>query len=187
MHVPLIFLPSKPTPSQQVEDPAKSLPHPDEAAALLILGLGGYGVTAGPWNSSEPSRSWSMELHNFYGFLTPGGYSCSFSPSFKSNGEHRDWEGGSFLINKPRGKAYLRQGSGRNQFPRFLVKEVVTLPIPLAQGHGPREAESAGHRGWVCCIPNQFSSHGWCDCELWLDALPGSTARGETMGTNQTP
>lgn len=96
MHVPLIFLPSKPTPSQQVEDPAKSLPHPDEAAALLILGLGGYGVTAGPWNSSEPSRSWSMELHNFYGFLTPGGYSCSFSPSFKSNGEHRDWEGGKF-------------------------------------------------------------------------------------------
>lgn len=27
----------------------------------------------------------------------------------------------------------------------------------------------------------------WCDCESWLDALPGSTARGDSAGASQTP
>lgn len=27
----------------------------------------------------------------------------------------------------------------------------------------------------------------WCDCELWLDALPGSRARGENAEANQPP
>lgn len=27
----------------------------------------------------------------------------------------------------------------------------------------------------------------WCDCESWLDALPGSTARGDSAEANQTP
>lgn len=61
LHVPPIFLPSKPTPNQQMEDPAKSLPCPDEAAAPLLLGLGGYGVTAGPWQAQSPAApgQWS--------------------------------------------------------------------------------------------------------------------------------
>lgn len=54
--------------------------------------------------------------------------------------------GESFLINKPSGKAYLGQGSGRNEISRFFVEEeVVAFPVPSAQGRGPREAESRGH------------------------------------------
>lgn len=118
-----------------------------------------------------------MELHNFYGFLTPGGfsYSCSRIPSPPASRamELRDWEGGKFP-----NKQTLREGLSlarqwKEPDSKFLVKEeVVMLPIPLAQGHGPREAGSGGHRGWLCCIPNQFSSHtgvtvssGWMPCQ----------------------
>lgn len=88
-----------------------------------------------------------MELHNFYGFLTPGGYSCSCSsipspPGSRAKESSGIGRRGSFLINKPSGKAYLGQGSGRNKISRFLVKEeVVALLVLPTQGHSPREAE----------------------------------------------
>lgn len=169
--VPLLacspHFPAKPRPvpidsCRTQPNPSPALPRP---AAPLLLGLGGREVTAGPGHSLEPSSSWSMELHNFYGFLTPGGYSCSCSsipspPGSRAKESSGIGRGGSFLINKPSGKAYLGQGSGRNEISRFLViEEVVALPIPSAQGRGPRQAESGGCRGWVCCIRNQFSSY----------------------------
>lgn len=31
-----------------------------------------------------------------------------------------------------------------------------------------------------------FQPH-WCNCELWLDDLKGSTARADSAGADQTP
>uniref|UniRef100_A0A8C9NJH1 Proline rich 35 n=1 Tax=Serinus canaria TaxID=9135 RepID=A0A8C9NJH1_SERCA len=66
--VPPIFLPSKPSPNQQMEDPAKSLPCPNEAAALLLLGLGGYRVTASPWQAQSPAAPGQWSCTTFMGF-----------------------------------------------------------------------------------------------------------------------
>lgn len=75
------YFPAKPRPVPV--DNWRTQPNPSLAlarpAAPLLPGLGGRRVTAGPQHSLEPSSSWSMELHSFYGFLTPGGYSCSCS------------------------------------------------------------------------------------------------------------
>lgn len=73
---------------------------------------------------------------------------------------------GSFLINNPPGKAYLGQGSRRNKTSRFLVQEeVVALPIPLAQGRGPREAGSrAGPLGVGLLHPKPLSQPRWLGC-----------------------
>ena len=133
-----------------------------------------------------------MELHNFYGFLTPGGYSCFCSSIPSPLGSRAKESSGigrerSFLINKPSGKAYLGQGSGRNKISKFLVKEdVVALPVPLAQGRGPRGAQSGAGTSRVGLLhPQPVFQSLWCGCELWLSALLGSTAKGDSIGATQ--
>lgn len=128
-------------------------------------GCGGHRVTSGTQCSLEPGSSWSMELHNFYGFLTPGGSSCSCSSIASPLGltaKGAQGPGGGKFPNKQT----LREGLSRarqwkeREFSGFLAKQQgFIVPIPLAQGHGPREAQSRGCRGWVCCIPNQFPRH----------------------------
>lgn len=79
----------------------------------------------------------------------------------------RGWRGrgGSFIINNPPGKAYLGQGGRRNKTSRFLVQEEVALPIPLAQGRGPREAGSRpGTLGVGLLHPKPLFQPRWLGC-----------------------
>lgn len=148
----------------------------------LLLGLGGYGVTAGPWHSSEPSRSWSMELHNFYGFLTPGGYSCScsFSSSFKSNGELRDWEGGKFPNKQTLREGLSQARQWKEPDPKVPCKRGGCWYKDMAPGElGVEDTE-----GGFAALPTSFpatagvtGSSGWMPCQ---GPQQGETVQGQS-------
>lgn len=107
----------------------------------------------------------------------------SFSSGFKSNGELRYWEGGKFPNKQTLRGGLSRARQWKEPDSKVPCKRGGCYALhPIGTRTWPQG--SWGHGGWVCCIPNQFSSHigvtvssGWMTCK---DQQQGQTVQGQT-------
>lgn len=111
----------------------------------------------------------------------------SFSSSFKCNGELTDWEGGKFL-NKQTLREDLSQAKQWKEPDSKVPCERggCYTPRPIGTRTWPQGSWGWRTRRVGLLHPQPVFQPHWCDCEFWLDALLGSTARGESVGANQT-